>query len=84
LIYLNKKYFANFLEIIFKYVKVNYNLITKILLFKHAYNFGFIFVRNFKQFIFWEVYLNTFMHSYNENELTDIKKTHISKKLCNL
>jgi len=65
LIHFNLKYFANFLEIIFKHVKVNYDLMTKIL-FKHAYNFGFVFVRNFKQFIFWELYLNIFMHSYNE------------------
>jgi len=53
---------------IFKYVEVNYNLLTKILLFKYAYNFVFVFVRNFKQFIFWELYLNIFMHSY-EDEL---------------
>jgi len=59
LLHFNIKYFANFvefvelLEIIFKYVKVNYNLMTEILLlFKHAYNFVFVFVRNFKQFIF--------------------------------
>jgi len=50
----------------FKHVKVNYNLMTKILLFKHAYNFVFVFVRNFQQFIFLELCLNNFMHSYNE------------------
>jgi len=43
----NKKYFANFLKML-KYVKVTYNLMTKILLFKHSYNFVFLFVRNFK------------------------------------
>jgi len=57
----NIKYFANFLEMIFKYVKANYNIMTKILLIKHSYNFVFVFVRNFKQFIFWELCLNIFM-----------------------
>jgi len=35
----------------------------KILLFKHAYNFVFIFDQNFKKLIFCELYLNIFMHS---------------------
>jgi len=66
LAHFNIKYFANFLEIIFKHIKVNYiliayNLMTKILLFKHAYNFVFVFVQNFKQFTFWE-FINKYEH----------------------
>jgi len=34
---------------------------TKVLLFKHAYNFVFGFDRNFKQFIFWE-FINKYKH----------------------
>jgi len=59
---------------------------TKILLFKHAYNFVFVFVRNFKQFIFWELYLNIFMHS-TMRWFNWYKKNNYycyTKKLCNL
>jgi len=67
---------------------------TKILLFKHAYNFVFVFVRNFKQFNFWEMYLKI-SFTVQWDELIDIRKTYYCytkigiiyycyKKLCNL